>query len=333
MMGSETAESRAHPDGTRDVWELHIWDPRPACLYALAYFSPLHVLLYMLDLPLDPMDERPSVTVFKCIFLQACLATLLHLLLTKGEQKQKDTAVVQKEVLHEYDIKYVHPRLHPVVRDVATQVSMDSADAEREESVQSGTPTTLIRRGFQTHPNPNYLKHIDPENLGAPQPSSIMSPRLFTPASKSRHSDSFVASHHHARSRQSLPAGSSPVPSATATSVSTGTSLNPGTAGLGGSLGAFTHMNSPLKKATSLSDINNEGGFFSPRNSRELAAVEQREAAQRAQRRSSPLKEDRRPAADWRAQSPPEQSPVPAINPFAKARPHGHRYERFPSRW
>jgi len=27
LVSSASAESRAHPDGTRDVWELSVWDP------------------------------------------------------------------------------------------------------------------------------------------------------------------------------------------------------------------------------------------------------------------------------------------------------------------
>ena len=32
LISSESAESRAHPDPTRDVWELAVWDPLDASL-------------------------------------------------------------------------------------------------------------------------------------------------------------------------------------------------------------------------------------------------------------------------------------------------------------
>ncbi len=51
-------------------------------------------------------------------------------------------------------------------------------------------------------------------------------------------------------------------------------------------------MNSPLKKAISLGDMN--GAYASPRNGREMAALEQRELAERMVRQSSPFKEHRR---------------------------------------
>jgi hypothetical protein len=324
IMNGESAESRAHPDNTRDVWELALWDPRAVCSAGLIYFSPVHALVYMMDFPLDPLEIRPSITVFKCILLQVALSGLLYVLHSKNERRLKDTAIIQREVFNEYDTKYVHPRLHPVVRDVATQASMDN---ENTATVESGTPTTLIRRSFQTHPNPNYLKHIDPDStVSPPVVRNAMSPSIFTPAAKSRHSDSYMSSQtQKSPSRQSLPAGAT-TPYAAQVSASG--------AGFGGSLGAFTHANSPLKKATSLSDINNEGGFFSPRNSRELAAMEQRDLADRMQRRVSPIKEDGRQAGGRPKRQPlAEASPGPALNPFAQTRNNSHRYERYPSRW
>ena len=326
VWSSETAESRAHPDNTRDVWELAVWDPLPICLQLLVFFSPLHALVYLFELPLDSLDPRPSVTTVKCIIIQVGLSTLLHLIQSKNDQRQKDAAIIQKEVLHEYDTKYVHPRLHPIVRDVATQVSMDGNDGV-PESVQSGTPTTLVRRGFHTNPNPNYLKHIDTDGAGS-APSSSISSRLFTPINRPRYSDSFaaVSSPRPRLSAGALPraAAASPAPSIVQT----------GGASFGGNLGVFTHANSPLKKATSLSNITAEGPFFSPRNSRELAAIEQRDLTERLQRRASPLKEDRRHATSRTAFSPePDLPPAPAINPFTRTRGAANNYERYPSRW
>lgn len=332
ILGAETAESRAHPDNTRDVWELAVWDPRPISLQLLGLFSPLHVLIYMFELPLDPLEPRPSVTVFKCLVLQVGLSVLLQFLQSRNDQRLKDSAIIQKEVFHEYDTKFVRPRLHPIVRDVSTQVDMDHL-GDDQESVASGTPTTLIRRGFQTHPNPNYLKHIDPDS--ANQPSGTKTSRLFTPVTKSRHSDSFTSSSsHNVRSRQSMPAGSTPGfappsgPGGLTASTTTG-NLN-----FGGNMGVYTHSNSPLKKTTSLNDINNAGGFFSPRNSRELAAMEQRDAVERMQRRASPIKEETtRPAAASHWSQTTENTPPPTVNPFGRTRANAHRYERFPSRW
>lgn len=318
VLRPETAEQRAHPDRTRDVWELKVWDPYPATLRMFCLFSPGHVLIHMLFLPLPTLDPRPSVTVFKCFLLQVILSAQLLLMHSRFSQQSKDTAIIQKEVMHEYDVKYVHPRLHPVVREVATQVSINDGRIDEEE-VTVGTPATVIQRSFQTHPNPNYTKYVNPDagqfqqtRTMSPQLRPAMSPSPFTPSSKPRASvpPSFAAQvqqQRHSSLRQSLPPTAAPshllnnpsTPSRTSTGTSTGTSTAPAfnlpaNAGLGGSLGVYTHMNSPLKKATSLGDMN--GSYASPRNGREMAALEQRELAERMVRQSSPLKGDSRRA-------------------------------------
>ena len=165
-MVPETAESRAHPDKTRDVWELAVWDPLPISLQLFCLFSPGHVLVYMLFLPLESLDPRPSVTVFNAIALQVILSAQMMLLQTRFSQQIKDTAIIHKEVLHEYDTKFVHPRLHPVVRDVGTQASFTETEEDGDiDSVEIGTPTTIIKKEFHTHPNPNYVRHVDPDHV------------------------------------------------------------------------------------------------------------------------------------------------------------------------
>lgn len=54
----------------------------------------------------------------------------------------------------------------------------------------------------------------------------------------------------------------------------------------GGSLGLHQHKDSPLKKAMSM-----EGIGRSPRNNREMAALEQRQLNERFRERSSPVKQ------------------------------------------
>lgn len=405
LVNFESAESRAHPDSTRDVWELAIWDPRPASLALLSFFSPLHILIYMFELPLDPLEPRPSVAVLKCIVLQVGLSVAMRQLQSKNDQRQRDNAIIQKEVLHEYDTKFVQPRLHPIVRDMGTQVSMDPTDAAGDassgdivvdESIESGTPTTVIHRGFQTHPNVNYIKHIDPDFGRQNASSSSLSsgrhsgpvaatPRHLTPAQQrpARYSDSFTPGNTSvAKSRQSMPVGVTPSYTSTGAGSSTGagtgiigegTRARTGTAfvantplatvnnsvhrpsipssattNFGGSMGVYSHVNSPLKKAISMNDIGSSsaGGFQSPRNSRELAAIEQREAAERMQRMRSPTKSPKKenfplhqpPQTESRLSFQPQElsSPPVPFNPFAKTKPsapHNSKNERFPSRW
>lgn len=315
MVASETAESRAHPDRSADVWELAVWDPLPVSLQLFALFSPGHVLVYMLFLPLESLDSRPSVTLAKAITLQLILSAQLLLLQVRFSQQSKDTSIIHKEVLHEYDTKFVHPRLHPVVRDVGTQVSSDEERKERD-FVELGTPTTVIKKEFHTHPNPNYIRHVDPDSESRP-PSNTLGSRLFTPLQPSRRSDLFTPAVPTTgrSSRQSLPAGyrASPAPS---TSTSTG-------AQTGGYLGAFSRADSPLKKASSLHDMNTT--YNSPRNSREMAAYEQR--------RASPLKENRRLTTANDGHPGVTTTASSGINPFARAQQGRYNQERYPTMW
>ena len=361
ILRPETADQRAHPDKTRDVWEMQVWDPYPATLRMFCLFSPGHVLIHMLFLPLPTLDPRPSVTVFKCFLLQVIFSAQLLLMHSRFSQQSKDTAIIQKEVMHEYDVKYVHPRLHPVVREVATQVSISDGKIDQEE-VTLGTPATVIQRSFQTHPNPNYSRYV---NSDAGQPRATMSPQLrpaaspspFTPSSKPRSSvpPSFAAQvqqqRHHRQSlppmasisvgggRPSTPSTVSRATPAATTTTSTGTSTGPtftlpSNSGYGGSLGVYQHMNSPLKKAISLGDMN--GAYASPRNGREMAALEQRELAERMIRQSSPFKEHRRATTTQLDQTGGGGSGgggfAHSPEKLARARASRWTQERFPSR-
>ncbi|CAN8102122.1 unnamed protein product [Discula destructiva] len=334
MMSTESAESRAHPDKTRDVWELHLWDPLPASLQILCLFSPLHVLMYMLALPIGPMDARPSVTVFKCLIEQVALSAMLLTLESKFSQQNKDAAHVQREVAREYDIKFVHPRLHPVVRDAGTQCGSDE-EGRDIKFVELGTPSTFIKRPFKTNPNPNYLSHIDPENGGRGTPTRrSQSPSVMsTPINKPLQAADLFASVKSRPSplRQSLPVAGlrNMSPEKSMLNASTGTATD-----YGGSLGVFHHSNSPLKKAASSHDMRGDT-FSSPRNSRELAAIEQRDQAERMMRKSSPIKENRRSALSSSMQygSPAQPEPDSSPNFFANMGKHRNRNERFPSRF
>lgn len=259
-------ESRTHPDPTRDVWEIAVWDPIPICLRLFCFFSPGHVLVYWLFLPTLSSDPRPSMTVFTTIVLQLLMSSQLYFLQSNFSQQAKDSALIHKEVMSEYDIKFVHPRLNPLVRDVGTQYSgpVTETKSEEEGEVQTYTPTIILRRGFKTNPNPNYVKHFDRENVSgitqrtlSPAPGGIYTPSAYN----SREPTPFsgitpLTAIRQPQFRQS-----------TAGAVSTGTST-----GDGGSLGVYSHANSPLKKATSMYDM--QGTRDPPRNSFDMARRE-----------------------------------------------------------
>ena len=124
---ASSAAARAHPDATRDVWELAIWDPTPFSLAFFQFFSPAHIVVYWLFLPIANLDPRPSMTVFTTLLLQVLITGQTYFLIHNFIQQAKDTAVRNREVMHEYDTKYVHPNLSAPVRDVGTQFSTSVA--------------------------------------------------------------------------------------------------------------------------------------------------------------------------------------------------------------
>ncbi|ATY63930.1 hypothetical protein A9K55_004467 [Cordyceps militaris] len=262
MITPDTPESRAHPDKRRDVWELSVWDPLPISLRLFCLFGPAHVLVYAMFLPLASLDPRPSMTVFNTLVIQGLLSAQLLLFFSKFTQQGKDNSIIQKEVMHEYDTKFVHPLMHPVVRDVGVQASAD-ARSSTEDLVQTGTPTTLIRRSFKTHKNP----HIDEEEPAPSRPRTLK-PNLFTPSG--RRSDSFspMPSIRSSGLRSSMPA-----PVRLPASVSTSNLNMPFPSVFPG---ASTHDHSPLRHTHSLNNLNSPLQPQSPRTSREMAAYEQR---------------------------------------------------------
>ena len=245
ILSVDTAQARSHPVASRDVWEVSVWDPTPLSLKMFCLFSPGHVLVYWLFLPTALQDPRPSTTVVTTIALVGLLSLQLTFLQMNFSQQSKDTAVIHKEVLNEYDIKYVHPRTQPLTRDVGTQfydssgTSVDDAPEYEDENniVETYTPTIIINRGFHTQPNANYIKHIDPE--GARQQPR---PSLFRDLPNPNAS---VHTPDHLRDM------SSPLQPQTAMrQPQFRASAGPG-GGDGGNLGIYSHARSPLRKAVS----------------------------------------------------------------------------------
>ncbi|KAI1105839.1 hypothetical protein F4804DRAFT_97850 [Jackrogersella minutella] len=332
IIGTDSAESRAHPDRSRDVWEISIWDPLPICLQIFCLFSPGHVLVYMMFLPLAPLDARPSVTVFNCIVLQCILSAQLLLFQSRFTQQNKDTAIIQKEVMHEYDTKFVHPNLYPNVRDVSTQISQSEDGEDLDEDIKIGTPTVQLRRGFRTRPNPNYVKHIDPDRTpGRSTYNAGSSSGLFTPPVSKRQTDAYGSEFRNRpqvatakpqwKGTPGVPTsfnpnssrlGASNAPTSTPNFSTSTSSAHQG--GDGGYMGIYSHPQSPLKKAPSLGELQ----FRSPRNNSEMAQLEQYQSTR--DRSSSPMKSTRKSTGTMHAQ--PSKT---------WGRPQAPAYERYPS--
>ena len=167
------ADSRAHPDETRDVWEIGVWDPTPLSLHLLALFSPVHVAIYFLSLPLDnkmagyPMvgyESSPASVYFTVIMSQILLSLQIIFIKSSFIQQRQDHKVIGSQVMHEYDQKYVHPRLNVIKRDVAIQCDSPGYS----DDVEVYTPQ-FNRTGFKTYANPNYSSFTtqrQPSGLG-----------------------------------------------------------------------------------------------------------------------------------------------------------------------
>ncbi|KAE8351044.1 hypothetical protein BDV28DRAFT_26590 [Aspergillus coremiiformis] len=254
---SGSARSRAHPDAQRDVWELAVWDPLPICLRLFCLFSPGHVLVYWLFLPTQLSDPRPSVTIVTTIFLTALLSMQMSFLSSSFKQQGKDSTLVHKEVLKEYDTKYVHPRTQPLMRDVGTQFSDANTTQSGSESksckVDTYTPTFVIQRGFKTSPNPNYLKHVDPDGMSSGRQSLA-----GTPSGPSHYQGPLQTPSHL---RDSSPIVRGPISSIRQPLFR----QTPTATGDGGSLGIYSHANSPLRKSASANldrRLQSTGDFF-----------------------------------------------------------------------
>ena len=222
-----------------------MWDPSPLSLKMFGWFSPGHVLVYWLFLPTALQDPKPSITVVTTIALAGLLSLQLNLLQSHFSQQSKDTSLVHKEVLNEYDIKYVHPRTQPLMRDVGTQYTTSGTSMydlpgyeDENNAVDTYKPSVIINRGFHTQPNPNYARHIDPEGL-----------RHQSTPSRGVGNGMISCIHTPAHLRDA----SSPVQSRTAVrQPMVKASVGPA-GGDGGSLGVYSHANSPLRKSVSTS--------------------------------------------------------------------------------
>ncbi|CAD6452722.1 1647a71f-48b4-43d4-98e2-4a316216dd2c [Sclerotinia trifoliorum] len=332
ILGDTNAQSRAHPDPTRDVWEIAVWDPIPVCLRLFCLFSPGHVLVYWLFLPTLSSDSRPSVTIFTTLVLELLMTGQLLLLQTNFSQQEKDTSIIQKEVMSEYDIKFVHPRMNPVMRDVGTQFSGPDAKVKtgREEEIEIYTPSVVLKKGFRTNPNPNYSKFVDPDSVS---PSKPVSRQIFSPA-PSFISTSFNKPRDSPYNRK-IPNTAMRQPQFRQTTPNSVTSTSAGTAD-GGSLGIYSHANSPLKKTSSMFDNQGRDRRDIPKSSLDMAG---REIRDQRERESSPKKRvhggsDLRPFG--KSPFPDAESDRRVSDNFSKARTGNvdqSPYRRGPSRW
>ncbi|KAF2824567.1 hypothetical protein CC86DRAFT_57359 [Ophiobolus disseminans] len=290
VVARTSAAARAHPDAARDVWEIAVWDPNPLCLQLFCLFSPLHVIFYYLNLPVAPLDPRPSVKVTSTLFIGAILSVQLWWLRGAFTQQTKDNAIISRSVLHEYDSKFVHPALQKACRDVGIQTISQKRNRDSSVGVKGNsdylasevvtyTPTTIINRTFRTNPNVNYASQYDPDNIGS---TSVARSSQQTPSAR----PSYRTSQYSSTSTATGGDFSSPIrPSNTPNPFRQAPAI-PRTSD-GGSLGVYTHAASPLRKAAStnfLRDSDSRG-----RDSRQATPLK---------REGSPLKRTSMPSGE-----------------------------------
>lgn len=321
LIAPESAETRAHPNTKEDVWELSIWDPLPINVRLFCLFSPLHVLVYIMNFPLAPLDPRPSVTLFTTMLIQTLLTVQLWLTASRFEQQAKDHAIVQKEVFNEYDTKFVQPRVHPTVRDVGTQYTQLKGHKPLE-TWQVGTPTTLVRQSIHSRQQASLATPEGP----TPIRNYVTDQQMSTPSNPPKQADVQHSANYSrpSASRKSLPPGY--VSSTTSTGGGLPASSTTGNVNFGGNMGIHSHHNSPLKKAQSMHSVNG-GVQQSPRNSREMAAYEQNGFQYR--RQSSPVRHTPVKPSNEANAVPGHQRP----NPFAQVNRQRSSHERYPKMW
>lgn len=234
-------------------------------LRLFCYFSPGHVILYWTFLPTLPADPRPSTTVVTTILLALLMSVQMSYMSKNFSQQQKDSALISKEVLHEYDTKYVRPRTQPLYRDVATQFSEDMSHSiardEKYNNVVTFSPAFVINRGFKTNPNPNYVQQTSTDQI-----SNTVNTRPLTSTPNFR--SPLVKNDYSSPARPQ-------------TAIRQPTFRPTVGVGDGGSLGIYSHAASPLRKSASTN--------FSPAKSRYVDDVARdRSGVSPEKRRSTP---------------------------------------------
>jgi hypothetical protein len=212
--------------------------------------------------------------------LAILLTVQMSMFISSFSRQAKDMTLVHKEVLHEYDTKYVHPRTQPLMRSVGTQFFGHAY--EQLNRVETFTPTHKVQ-GHRSSPRPSYGSASTP--LARSSRPSLSTPSV-SPQNQASASGIETPSY-----LESSPAISR------STLYQPQFAQSPSTTGDGGSLGVYTHAHSPLRKATST--------HFDHRPHRD---AEGRPSP--AKRLGSPLKRSSAPGdADFRGEMSPQRYP------------------------
>ncbi|KAI0306568.1 hypothetical protein B0F90DRAFT_1808237 [Multifurca ochricompacta] len=111
---SPSSSSGSSAFGGPRVQELEVWTPSEGELMLFCVYSPIHVFLWMLW-------NAGNWIMMAAIMLGVSFQ--VRVLTTTYEALLKDRAIIAAEVLHEYDAKFVSPRIYPVRRDACVMTN------------------------------------------------------------------------------------------------------------------------------------------------------------------------------------------------------------------
>ncbi|KAL4254114.1 hypothetical protein ABKN59_002459 [Abortiporus biennis] len=92
------------------VQQLEVWNPGELEMALFAIYSPVHALLWM---------AVTSANWMWLMFVMGVTSVQLRALTKSFEALVKDRGIISAEMLHEYDEKFVYPRINPIRKDAA----------------------------------------------------------------------------------------------------------------------------------------------------------------------------------------------------------------------
>lgn len=161
LLRKSSTNSRTDQGSLNGTCYITVWDPILLCLRIFCLFSPGHILIYWLFYPGNAPDTQPGLDIIKVIFLQFFISLQLCFLATHYTQRVKDLSIINRNVMNEYNVKFVYPRLNPIVRDSGTQCAYLIAKYDptlNEENVIS--TSSLIHQKSATMSN-----YLDYDNI------------------------------------------------------------------------------------------------------------------------------------------------------------------------
>ncbi|CAG8451640.1 155_t:CDS:2 [Funneliformis caledonium] len=122
------------------VWEICVWNPNKFCLNLLCGFSPVQIGILML--------MNKDTRIFN-IMLAAFLALQMYFYTDKFISLLRDKEIIFREVQHEYDTKFVKPRIFRQKKNIEIQ-----SIPQEEIITESLRPRLDEKRRFEKFDNP-----------------------------------------------------------------------------------------------------------------------------------------------------------------------------------